>query len=808
MKSHARVVVIGGGVMGVSLVYHLTRLGWPDVVLLEKNELTAGSTWHAAGLCTHFAHHPTIMSLRAHSVRLYKSELTADTGLPVGFHPVGALRVTRKRERIDEFRHVQGVGRFVGCEFRIIEPGELQALHPLAQTEGLMGGIYEPDDGHVDPSQATQAMAAGARERGATIYRQTPVEAIEPTAGGHWRLHTPAGTIHAETIVNAAGTWCRDVGSLMGAELPVVPILHQYLVTDSIEAVAALDRELPIIRDPEESWYIRQERDGLIVGPYEKDAQTWAVDGVPSQFGMELLAPDLDRVEPIVEAAMRRVPALAEGGIKTVINGPITFTPDGNPLIGPAFGLPNAWLLTGSSMGVMEGGGAGRFLAEWIVEREPPMDALAVDPRRFGGYADRSYRIAKAVECFGLQFGVHYPHEERPAGRPRRTSALHRRWIEAGAVMGCAYGWERANYFARTELERQVRLSFRRSNWFGAVADECQRVSEDAGVCDISAIAKFELSGSQASGWLDGLGANRAPRGPGRIGLMHVLVPSGGVAAELAITCLDTNAYYVTSAAVAERLDIELLRARADGFDVEIDNVTEAWGALALMGPNAKALIEDLTSADLSIASFPWLSARMIELAGIPVRALRMSYVGESGFELHVPMARLGELYAAIERHGAAHGLARFGAFATNAMRLEKGYRAWGVDLGTERTPLEAGLTHLVRDAGREFVGRAGMLAREAQGAWRMGLVAIDACDADAFALHPIIHAAEVIGVTTSGAFGHRVGKSLALAYFKDGLPDPGDELRVLLLGDELPASLLPEVPYDPENRRMKYGEA
>ena len=808
MRSHARVVIVGGGVMGVSALYHLARLGWSEVVLFERSELTAGSTWHAAGLCTHFAHNPTVMEMRAGSVRLYGGQLTEETGLPVGFHPSGALRITRSRDRLDEFRHVQGLGRFMGCEFHVIGPGEVRELHPLARVDDLAGAIHEPHDGHVDPSQATQAMAAGARRNGAAIHRHCPVESIEAAAGGEgWRVNTAGGSVLAEHVVNAAGTWCREVGEMMGVDLPVVPILHQYLVTSRIEAVAGLERELPIIRDPEESWYVRQERDGLIVGPYEKDARPWSVDGLPADFGMELLPPDLERVEPIVEAAMKRVPALAEGGIRTIVNGPITFTPDANPLIGPAFDLPNAWLLTGSSMGVMEGGGAGRFLAEWIVAGEPPMDASAVDPRRFGAWADRGYRVAKATECFGLQFGIHYPDEERPAGRPVRTTPLYSRLLRAGAVMGSVYGWERPNYFARTEGEREPELSFRRSNWFGAVAEECRRVSESAGVADLSALAKYEVSGPDAARWLAGLGANRPPGSEGKIGLVHVLTPSGGIASEFTVTRLEGGRsvrYYLTSAAAAARHDLHLLRSRSHGFEVRVEDVTEALGVLAVMGPAAPKLLGPLSGAALSAESFPWLTARETEVAAAPVRALRVSYAGEPGFELHVPMERLSGLYAAVLEEGAPHDLVHFGAFALNAMRLEKGYRAFGLDLGTERTPLEAGLGRLVRTAGRSFVGRERMLEREAGRPWRMGLLELEDHGVDAFGMHAVLCGEEVVGLTTSGGFGHRVGASLALAWFREGAPAPTDELRVRLLGEETRARVLSDPPYDPLNHRLK----
>jgi dimethylglycine dehydrogenase len=809
MKAHARVVVIGGGAMGVSLLYHLTKLGWSDVVLVEKNELTAGSTWHAAGLCTHFAHSPTIMEMRATSVRLYRDVLPKETGQTVGFHPTGALRVTRSPERMDEFRHVQGLGRFVGLDFHILSPAELKEIYPLCETEGLLGAFFEPNDGHVDPTLATNGMVSVARSAGAEIHRRTQVVGIERTASGEWLVRTSRGDIRAEHVVNAAGTWCREIGEMMGLDLPVVPMLHQYLVTDRVAAVAdriaAGERELPIIRDPEESWYVRQERDGFIVGPYEKTAHPWAVDGVPPEFGMELLPPDLERVEHIVAMAMERIPALAEAGIKTVVNGPITFTPDANPLIGPAFGLPNAWLLTGSSMGVMEGGGAGAFLAHWITEGAPPMDPLAVDSRRFGDYADRAYRLEKAIECYGLQFGIHYPFEEREAGRLRRVTPLYERQAEAGAVFGCAYGWERPNWFARSGRPKSAPLTFRRPAWFETVAEECRVVRDAVGLCDLSAFSKFEVGGSGAAAFMEGLGANRPPKSIGRIGLTHALTPAGGVASEFTVAKLAEDRFYLTCAAAAERHDEDLLRTRAKDFDdVTVSNLTQELGAVAVMGPQARAVLERICEHDLSDASFPWLSARETTVAGIPVRALRVSYVGELGWELHAPLAQLARLYDAITEAGRAFDIRPFGTFAMNAMRLEKGYRAWGMDLTTERTPLEAGLDFLVKTDGRSFVGRDALIKRaRSPQAWRMVLLALDRDGPDPFYSHVVLLNERPVGIVTSGAYGHRVGRPLALAYLR---PEAGAETRdfvVKVLGVSVPATALERPPYDPDNDRL-----
>jgi dimethylglycine dehydrogenase len=477
MKSHARVAIVGGGIYGCSLLYHLVKRGWRDVVLVEKNELTAGSTWHAAGLCTHFGHHLSVMRMRAHSVRLYL-ELEQETGQPTGFRQCGALRITRSQDRMDEFRHVAAMGRWVDVDYQLLSPRELEEVYPLVQTEGIIGAIYEPKDGVTDPSQTTQSLAQGARQGGAEIYRHSEVTGIARKPSGEWRVATKKGDITADIVVNAGGTWAREIGEMVRLDLPIVPMLHQYLVTDRIEEIAAHEGQLPIIRDPEESWYCRQERDGAIVGPYEKDGVPWAVDGVPPAFGMELLPPDLDRIEDIVGCAMARIPALAGAGIKEIVNGPITFTPDANALIGPAHRLPNFWIMAGTSMGVMEGGGAGKFLADWIVDGEPPVDMLAFDPRRFGAFADRSYRLDKAVECFGNQFAIHFPFEERPAGRPRKKSPVYDRLAAKGAVFGARYGWERANRFAPEGTAPGQELSYHRADWFETVGRECRAVAE------------------------------------------------------------------------------------------------------------------------------------------------------------------------------------------------------------------------------------------------------------------------------------------------------------------------------------------
>lgn len=783
-----QVVIIGGGAMGVSLMYHLVKAGWSDVLLVEKNDLTHGSTWHAAGLCTHFAHNPTIQELRATSVRLYRDILPAETGRDCGFHASGAMRITRNPDRMDEFHHVKGLSDFTGYPLEILTPERIAELHPLAQLDGLIGGIFEPDDGHVDPTLATQAMAEVARKRGAKIWRNCAATAIRRD-GARWLIETPKGDVETVHVVNAAGTWGWEIGCMMGLNIPSVPVLHQYLVTDTVSAVSERIAqglsELPIIRDPEESWYVRQERDGLILGPYEKDAQVWSVDGVPPEFGADLMPPDLDSVEHIITAAMERIPALETGGIKSVINGPITFTPDANPLIGPAHGLDNAWLLTGSSMGVMEGGGAGWFLAHWMTHGAPPMDALAVDSRRFGTWADRDYRVVKAVECFGLQFGVHYPHEERPAGRGLRLSPLHDLMMERGAVMGAAYGWERPNWFSDTP-EAVTDETFRRANWFEPVAREVDAASTRVAMADLSVFSKFDVVGSEVGAFLEALGANCAPK-PGRLGLTHALTPAGGVLSEFTVTRLSEGHAYLTAAAAAEEIDLDLLRNVAADFAVTVHNRCEDFAVIGVMGPKSPDVLPEL-------AAMPWLTVQETELSDVPVRALRVSYIGESGWELHVAKDAAAELFKTLEARATPLGLGYYGAYAANAMRLEKGYRGWGSDLTSERSPLESGLAPFVRKDLR------GNLKHD----WDMVLLEIDTGEVDPFYAHSLWQGNRSVGIVTSGAYGHRTGKVLALAYLRD--PTARDGLTVSILGQHHRAAILPRAPYDPENTRLKAG--
>jgi dimethylglycine dehydrogenase len=801
----ARAVVVGGGIVGASVLYHLARAGWTDALLLERAELASGSTWHAAGNTPHF--HTSLNLSRMHlaSTTLY-ARLEAETGQPVGFHRPGSLRLASVPDRMDEYRRHRGKARTIGLPFEVIDPDEVRRLHPLVDTRGLLGAAWNPEDGHVDPTGVTRALVAGAQARGATVRRHTRVTGLARTPTGEWRVTTDRGdAIVAEVVVLAAGTWAREVGRLAGLELPVVAMEHQYLVTDAIPEVAALGRELPLLREVDVSYYLRQEGPGLLLGPYERGARPFGVGGIPAGFGADLLPPDPDRLRPIVEGAMRRVPVLAGARVIRIVNGPITYTPDGLPLLGPAFGLPGLWLACGLSFGITQAGGAGQYLAEWIVEGQPSIDLWEVDPRRYGAYATERYAVARCTDIYENEYAIVYPQDDRPAGRPARTSPLYDRFRAGGAVFGVRNGWERPSWFAPPGVEPRDRPSFRRTNWFEAVGREARAVRTRAGLLDLSSVAKFEVAGPGAEAFLDRLCANRLP-GPGRIARSQLLTPRGTIECDVTVTRLAPERFLLVSAAAAELHDLDWLRshAPADG-SVTIENVTARWGVLVLAGPHARDILRRVTDADLSNAAFPWLSAREIAVGPAPVRALRINGVGELGWELHHPVEYQIGLYEALRAAGGDLGLVDVGFRAMDSLRLEKAYRAWGADLNTEVTPLEAGLERFVAFDKGEFVGRTALLRQRHQGVRkRLATLAVEARDADCWGNEAVWADGQVVGITTSGGYGYALDRSLAVAYLDAERAVPGTRVLVDILGDQRPAVVLREPPFDPEHRRPR----
>jgi dimethylglycine dehydrogenase len=800
----ARVVVIGGGILGASVLYHLARAGWTDAVLVERRELASGSTWHAAGNTPHFNTSLNISRIHLASTDLYQ-RLEAETGQAVGFHRPGSLRLASVPDRMDEYRRHCGKARTIGLPFEVVGPEEIRRLHPLVDTRGLLGAAWNPEDGHVDPTSVTQALVKGARDRGAQVRRGTRVTGIARTPGGEWRVVTDQGEILAEVVVNAAGTWAREVGQLVGLDLPIVPMEHQYLVTEAIPEIAALGREVPLLREVDVSYYLRQEAHGLLLGPYERDAKPFGVGGIPPSFGADLLPPEPERLRTIVEAAMARVPVLARAGVARIVNGPITYTPDGNPLLGPAFGLPGFWLACGVSFGITQAGGAGRYLAEWIVEGQPSVDLWEVDPRRYGSYATERYAVARCIDIYEDEFAIVYPQDDRRPGRPARTSPLYDRFREAGAVFGVRNGWERPYWFASAGTEPRDRPSFRRTNWFDAVGKEARAVREQAGVLELSSFSKYEVHGPGAEAFLDRLSANRLPP-IGRIALTQLLTARGTIECDVTVTRLAPERFLVLSAAVAELHDLDWLQrhAPADG-SVTIENVTARWGVLILVGPRARDILGRITDADLSNAAFPWFAAREIRVGPTPVRALRINFVGELGWELHHPVEYQVGLYEAIRGAGEDVGLVDFGLRAMDSLRLEKAYRAWGADINTEVTPLEAGLERFVALDKGDFVGREALVRQRRDGVRkRLATLDVDALDADCWGNEAVWAGDRVVGITTSGAYAHWLGRSLAVAYIDAELAMPGTRLAVEILGDRRPAVVLAEPPFDPENRRPR----
>ena len=812
MRDQARVVVIGGGIVGCSVLYHLAKMGWSDVMLVEKTELTAGSTWHAAGLLPLFNMSYSVGQLHKYSIDLYQ-RLEEETGQAVGFHKTGNLRLATNQERMDEYRHYCGTANTIGVPFELIGPNEIAALWPLVNMEGLVGALFHPHDGHVAPVDVTQALAKGARDRGAEINRQTEVVAIERSRTGEWLVKTNRGDITCETVVTATGSWARQVGAMVGLDLPTIPVEHQYLVTDTIpELIERKEKglpELPVLRESDASYYMREERQGLILGPYEKDAPAWAVDGVPADFGQELLPPDVERLEPHIEAAMKRVPMFARAGIKDCVNGPIPYTPDGNPLIGPAHGLSNFWLAEGFSFGITAAGGAGWQLAGWIVEGEPGIDMLAVDPRRFGAYANKQYTKAKNEEAYAHVFIIHYPDEERPAARPAKTSPCHDRLAARGAVWGQRYGWERPNWFAPEGAAPRDRWSFRRSNYFEPVGAECRAVRERAGLIDITSFSKFVVEGPGAEAALDRVVANRLPGKVGQIKLAHALTGTGGVCSEFTILRQGPERFYLVSSGAAERYDHDFLLRTVAGegarADAEVRNLTTAFGVLVLAGPRAREILSAVTDADLSNDAFPWLTAQSIAVGLAPAIAMRVNFVGELGWELHHPIEYQNRIFDAIVDAGAEHGLAMCGMRAMDSLRIEKSYRMWGQDLTCEYSAFEAGLDRFVMLDKGDFTGRDALAAQcEAGIPQAFVTLTVDAEDADPWGNEPIYCDGAMVGRATSGAFGHTLGKSLALGYVARAHAEPGRELELEILDTRVPARVVPASPVDPANERLR----
>jgi dimethylglycine dehydrogenase len=805
VRSQARVVIIGGGVMGIGLLYGLALEGWTDTILVEKGELTSGSTWHAAGQCPSFIASYNLAKVHAYSNDLY-AKLEAMTGEATGWHATGGIRFATNRLELDHFKRVEGVAANIGFRMQVISPEEIRRINPFVTTEGVLAGAWTLDDGYVDPSSACNAMSKAALKLGGTIVRHNRVLGVERLATGEFLVRTEQGDITCEHLVNAAGCFADRVSAWLGVQTRFANMKHQYVVTGPVQAFLDRDGEIPVMRDPHCSAYYRQEQKSGLIGIYEGEdtEEAWADQGGPAWTSdHELFEPQYDRILPYLERVMERMPIFADAGIKRVVNGAISHTPDSNPLVGPAAGVRNFWLATGTGIGIAQGPGCGHFLAQWMVHGDAEINMLGMDPRRFGSFADQAYVSAKAHREYWDMYRLVPPGEERPEGRHAKTTPLYDTLLAKGCVFTEGFGWERPKWFSLDGAEEEG--TFRRNNTFPVVAAECRAVRERVGVMELPSFAKLDVSGPGAEAFLDRVCANRMPRRDGGIVLAHALSPNGRYATELTITRLAADRFFCLSGAVAYQRDLDLLRdALRPGEDVRIDDVTMGWTTLIVAGPRARDLLAGLTTTDLSSAGFPWLTGREIEVAGVPVIALRVNYVGELGWELHVRMDRVVDLYRAVWAAGGSLGIADFGLYAMNSLRMEKAYAGWGAEMTNEITPVEAGMLRFVK-LDHPFTGRDAVLAAKEQGAWtHLVYLEVDAVDFDVAGGEPVFGDGRAIGVTTSGGFGHATGRSLAFAYVAPGFEAPGTALSVALLGERRAATVLAEPVYDPANERLR----
>ena len=810
MKSKAKVVIVGGGVVGVSTLYHLAKKGWSDVVLVERKELTSGSTWHAAGLLPLFNMSYSVGQLHKYAVDFYKT-LEEETGQNVGFSVVSNIRLATTQDRMDEYYQYAGVAKTIGVEVKFLTPEQVKDIWPLCNTDGLIGAIQHPEDGYIQPADLTQALAKGARDKGAEIYRNTNVVGIKQNNDETWTVETDKGKIACEHIVSCSGNFARQTGKMVGLDLPVIPVEHQYIVTEPHPEIQKRKEqglpEMGVLRDSDSSWYMREEAGGFILGPYEKNAPACYVDGPSKDSEFELFQEDLDRLESHIESAIQRVPIFGEAGVKKVYNGAICYTPDGSPIVGPAWGLKNFWINEGHSFGITAAGGAGWQLSEWMVDGEPTIDMMGVDPRRFGDYVTKSFLIQKNEEAYANVFTIHYPDEEREAGRPLRQAPCYDRLKDLGAVFGQKFGWERANWFAPKGVEQIDDWSFRRSKWFEHVGNECKNVQENVGLLDMTAFAKCRISGPGAERLLDNLVANKLPKKNGRVNLCHALNKNGGVLSEYTIAKESNDSYYIVSAGAFQRLDHDWIQQwMPKDRSVKFENLTNSMGVLVLAGPKARDLMSKVSSADFSNESFPWLSSQKIDVGLAPTIAMRMNFVGELGWELHHSIEYQNHIFDRLMEVGKEFKLKPFGIRAMDSLRIEKTYKLIGTEMSIEYSPFESSLDRFVHLNKGNFIGRDALVQWQQKG-FQNKLVTLEVKevkDADTLGNNPIYKGDKVIGRATGGNYGFRVQKSLAIGMVQPDYAAVGSKLTMDILGTTYDVEVIQDSPYDPDNNFIR----
>lgn len=801
MKTSTRVCVIGGGVVGCSVLYHLTKLGWSDVMLVERSELTSGSTWHAAGGFHTLNGDTNMAALQGYTIRLYR-ELEALTGMSCGLHHVGGVTLADTPERFDMLKAERAKHRFMGLETEILSPQEIKAIAPITNVEGVLGGLYDPLDGHLDPSGTTHAYAKAARMGGATIETHCMVRETNQRADGTWDVVTDKGTIHAEHVVNAGGLWAREVGAMAGVYLPLHPMEHQYLVTDDLPEIYERGTEHPHVMDPGGESYLRQEGRGLCIGFYEQPCKPWAVGGTPWSFGHELLPDDYDKIEDSIAFAYRRYPILERAGVKTVIHGPFTFAPDGNPLVGPVPGLRNYWSACGVMAGFSQGGGVGLTLAQWMVEGEPERDVFAMDVARFGRWITPGYTLPKVVENYQNRFSVTYPNEELPAARPFRTTPMYEIFDQMGAVWGQQYGLEVPNYFAQGDEPRYETPSFRRSNAFEATSREVMAVRGAVGINEVQNFGKYSVTGADARAWLNRIMAGRIPK-PGRMSLTPMLAPSGRLIGDFTVACLSETDFRLTASYGAQDFHMRWFEGQLSG-DVQIANISDRSTGFQIAGPRARDLLARVTRADVSNDALRFLDVKQLSIGMMQATVQRVSYTGDLGYEIYVDAMEQRALWQLLWAAGQEFGLKPFGMRAMMSLRLDKFFGSWMREFSPDYMPGETGMDRFIQ-WDKAFIGKEAAEKERADGAARkLCSFIVEADDADVIAYEPIWLDGAVQGFCTSGGYSHYAGKSVAFGFVPTDRAVDGLQVEIEILGNMHKARLVTEMLFDADGARMR----
>ena len=807
MKDTAQVVVIGGGAVGTSILYHLALAGVTDTLLLERDELTSGSTWHAAGNIPTYATSWLGMRAGNYAWSMYK-DLAETVDSAITYRHTKAFWPAHTEARMDLFRHLCGVSESAGFDLRMLSPSEMDEMHPFWHPDDtVLGGILDPYEGDIDPSQLTQALAKGARDLGAQIERFAPVSAINCKQNGEWEVVCAKGTVRAETVINAAGFYGRKVAEMAGLSAPVVTLEHQYLVTEPLPELEAHAPLFPLVRDPDIRFYLRRERNAFLVGSYAHDGRpAWEKDGPPDDFAHQLFPDSVEDILEVLEATIAHVPLLAEAGAQRFVNGPIAYAPDALPLVGPAAGAPNFYHATGVQIGITHSAAIGKAMAEWITEGETEWDLSAWDPRRFGDWATQDYANKRASQHYDLQYAISFPHRNMQRGRPVQRTPLYDRLKAQGAVMGQIAGWERAFWFETQTVKDQgeADLSFHHEPWQDAVAEECHIVASSVGVMDHGGFTKYDVRGPAAEAYLDKVFCGTLPK-PGRVRLSYMLTPKGRIWSEATIARLSEDRFLLCGPTLADLRDFDWLSAHAPSEGVHLSRGYAHDAALMVMGPKSRDVLATLTDADLSKDAAPWMSVAEIKIAGAPVTAMRVSYVGELGWELHMASEDLIKVYDAVMENATHFGGCQFGSYALNAMRIEKGYHGWGSDFGTEYTLFDAGLSRFANVTKGDFIGRSEVIAQaETAPDWCFVGLGISEDGPEPLPSDPIIKGNQCIGYVTSSSMGYRTGKICALGYVHAGSLDMGEECFVRVLGQDRRALRQSPHVYDPENKKLK----